>query len=171
MWKVRRRWLPHREGVGVRARFRRVTRRKDRRRQSPPPEGTAVTRVDPKKVPDRSKDKDRWYDRMDVTGGCLDSVDEMWVLAVAVIVFMLLFFVVPPVVLIGVDLLWMGAVFLIGAVGRFALGRPWTVEAVGPDDERRAWQVKGFRGAGQLRDALQTEFDVGLDPKPGRLGQ
>jgi hypothetical protein len=168
MWKVRRKWLPHREGIGVRARFRRVSRRKDRRRQSPPPEGTPVTNVDSKKVPGRSKGKDRWYDHLDVGDGCLD-LDELWVLVAAAAVFLLLFFVVPPVVLIGVDLLWMGGVFLIGAVGRFAFGRPWTVEAVGPDDERRAWQVKGFRGAGQLRDALQTEFDVGLDPRPDRL--
>lgn len=170
MWKVRRRWLPHREGVGVRARFRRVSRRRDRRRQqSPPPDGAPVTKVDQSKVPPRSKDKDRWYDFLDVGDGCVD-LDELWVLVAAIAIFLLLFFVVPPVVLIGIDLLWMGGVFLLGAIGRFVLGRPWTIEAVGPNDERRAWQVKGFRGAGQLRDTLQAEFDAGLNPHPDVRG-
>lgn len=161
MWKVRRRWLPHRDGIGVRARFRKVSRR----RQSPPPDGTPTTAVDPANVPARSQQKDRWYDSVDIGDGCVD-IDEMWVLVAAVAVFLLLFFIVPPVVLIGIDLLWMGGVFLVGAIGRFVLGRPWTIEAVGPNDERRAWQVKGYRGAGQLRDTLQAEFDAGLDPHP-----
>ena len=40
-----------------------------------------------------------------------------------------------------------------------------------PDfDERREWKVKGFRGAGQLRDTLQAEFDAGLGPRPDILG-
>jgi hypothetical protein len=120
-------------------------------------------------VPARSKKKDRWYDGIDVGDGCVD-IDELWVLVAAIAVFLLLFFIVPPVVLIGIDLLWMGGVFLLGAISRFVLGRPWTIEAVGPDDERRAWQVKGYRGAGQLRDTLQAEFDAGLNPHPDVRG-
>jgi hypothetical protein len=145
MWKVRRRWLPHRDGIGVTARFRRMRRTKG------------------------SQDKDRWYDFLDAGDGCFD-LDELWVLVAAIAVFLLLFLVIPPVVLIGIDLLWMGAVFLVGAIGRFVLGRPWTIEAVGPSDERRLWQVKGYRGAGQLRDTLQAEFDAGLNPRPDVRG-
>lgn len=107
---------------------------------------------------------------MDVGGSCLDVFDDLAILLVAIAVLLLLFFVVPPVVLIGIDLLWMGGVFLLGAIGRFVLGRPWTIEAVGPNDERRVWQVKGFRGAGQLRDTLQAELDAGLNPHPDVRG-
>jgi len=38
------------------------------------------------------------------------------------------------------------------------------------DGQRRNWFVKGFSGAGQLRDTLQAEFDAGLDPHPDVTG-
>jgi len=114
----------------------------------------------------RKATKDRWWDLLDVDAGCLDGFDDLAFLAAAVVVFALLWFVFPPVILLGLDLLWLAIVFLGGAVGRFVLGRPWLVDATSSGGERREWKVKGFRGAGQLRDTLQAEFEAGLDPRP-----
>ncbi|MGB8859018.1 MAG: hypothetical protein WCC60_07180 [Ilumatobacteraceae bacterium] len=114
--------------------------------------------------------KSRWYDGMDVGGCCLDGFDDLAILVVAVVAVVALVFVLPPLVLVGIDLLWLVLVFLAGAIGRFLLGRPWSVEAVDEHGERREWKLKGFRGAGQLRDTLQVEFDAGLDPRPDTIG-
>lgn len=158
MWKVRRRWLPHREGKGVRARFRKLPRRKPERPAAPTGKPTA-RRED-------TRDGARWFDHVDPFDGCIDGFDDLAVLAVAVLAVLMVLFVFPPLVLLGIDLLWLAFAFLASAVGRFVLGRPWRVEAVGPENERRDWFVKGFSGAGQLRDTLQAEFDAGLDPRP-----
>jgi hypothetical protein len=79
-------------------------------------------------------------------------------------------FVFPPLILIGIDLLWVVVMFAFGLLGRVVLGRPWSVVATSAGGERREWKVRGFRGAGQLRDTLQAEFDAGLNPHPDRLG-
>lgn len=112
---------------------------------------------------------DRWYDALDEAGdGCFvvgELFDEFAIVA-AIAALVALAFFVPPVVLIGIDLLWVALAFLGGAFGRLLLGRPWSVEAVAEHGERREWKIKGFRDAAMLRDALQAEFDAGLDPRP-----
>lgn len=159
MWQVRRKWLPHRDGIGVRARFRRVIKKLPGQDRPAAPTGQPT-------VPPKS----RWYDSLDVGGGCLDGIDDLAILAVVVIAALFLIFIFPPLVLIGIDLAWVVLVGLITAIGRVVFGRPWSVMAVTDNGERREWKVKGFRGAGQLRDALQAEFDAGLDPRPDILG-
>jgi hypothetical protein len=168
-WRVARKWLPHREGIGVRARFRRVTGRRDRRQQPPPPDGSPVTSVDQSKVPARAK-KDRWYDMLDVGDGCGGDLEDLVIGIGLLVAFGLLVFVFPPLILIGIDLLWLVVVFAFGLLGRVVLGRPWSVVATSSSGDRREWKVRGFGGAGQLRDTLQAEFDAGLDPHPDRLG-
>jgi len=159
VWQVRRKWLPHREGIGVRARFRRVIKKLPGQDRPSAPDGEPTTRT-----------RSRWYDGLDDVGGCLDGIDDLAILAVVVVAGLALVFGFPPLVLLGIDLLWLVLVFLVSAIGRLALGRPWSIVAVGTDGERREWKVKGFRGAGQLRDTLQAEFDAGLDPRPDILG-
>ena len=158
MWQVRRKWLPHRDGIGVRARFRRVI--KKRPGQDRPAEPTGKP---------SEPSKSRWYDSLDVGGGCIDGLDDLAILAVVVVAALVLVFIFPPLVLIGIDLAWVMLVGVATAIGRVALGRPWSVMAVADSGERREWKVKGFRGAGQLRDTLQAEFDAGLDPRPDIL--
>jgi hypothetical protein len=148
-WRVARKWLPHREGIGVRARFRRKGKRKGN---------------------DTSKKKDRWYDSLDVLDGCGGDLEDLVIGIALLIAFGLLVFVFPPLILIGIDLLWVVVMFAFGLLGRVVLGRPWSVVATSASGERREWKVRGFRGAGQLRDTLQAEFDAGLDPHPDRLG-
>lgn len=145
-WSVRRRWLPHSEGRGVRARFK---RRRARRAPQPP----------------ETPEKRRWYDWLDPVGGCLEP-EGLWIL-VGLIVLVVLVVFGPAVVLLGVDLAWFVVAFVAGVIGRVVLGRPWRVEALNSvSGERRNWAVRGFRGAGQLRDSLRAEFDAGWDPRP-----
>ncbi len=172
MWKVRRRWLPHRDGIGVRARFRRRRRPPAPTRSPsgidlpPPPGKPAYGKVNAPPRP--ASHNDRWYDALDAGDGCfaVGEVFDEFAIVAAIAAFVALAFFVPPVVLIGIDLLWVAVVFLGGAIGRFLLGRPWSVEAVATHGERREWKIKGFRDAAMLREALQAEFDAGLDPRP-----
>ncbi len=138
----------------MRARFRRTRadKRKDKRTDSDP--GT----------------KNRWYDSLDVLNGCGGDAEDIVIGIALLIAFGLLVFVFPPLILIGIDLLWVVVMFAFGLLGRVVLGRPWSVVAASTNGERREWKVRGFRGAGQLRDTLQAEFDAGLDPHPDRLG-
>ena len=142
MWTVNRQWLPHRDGIGVRQRFRR----------------------------DRAKKRGRWFDSLDGASWWVDFGDSIAVVVGLLVALGLLFLVFPPLLLVGIDLIWFVVVFLLSAVGRLVLGRPWSVVAVAADGERREWKVKGFRGSGRLRDTLQAEFDAGLDPRPDNLG-
>ncbi len=160
MWQVRRKWLPHRDGIGVRARFRRVIKQLPGQERSAAPTGTPAKPAEERRT--------RWYDHLDV-GGCGDF-DELAILVVVIVAALLVIFVFPPLVLVGVDLIWAGFIFLFTAIGRLVFGRPWSVVAATGNGEPREWKVKGFRGAGQLRDALQAEFDAGLDPRPDILG-
>jgi hypothetical protein len=120
---------------------------------------------------DRGESSDRrWYDYLD-DGGCIDipsdGIGAAIVVGIVVIVVILVFG--GPVLLIGIDLLWFVVVFVIGAIGRFVFGRPWSVEAVSDSGERREWKVRGFADAGRLRDRLHAEFGAGLDPRPDTL--
>jgi hypothetical protein len=144
-WSVVRKWLPHRDGIGVRARFRRK-----RKRQG-------------------DDDKDRWYDYLDPFDGCGGDLGDIAVVIGLIVAFLVLVFVFPPLLLLGIDLVWVALAFVGGIVGRVVLGRPWSVVATSSTGERREWKVRGFRDAGQLRDTLRAEFGAGLDPRPDRL--
>ncbi len=50
-----------------------------------------------------------------------------------------------PLVLVGVDLVWLAFVSIFGVIGRVLLRRPWRVEARS-GDERRHWYVSGLPG-------------------------
>ena len=145
--------MPHADGRGVRARFDAHRRRR-----------AAARRRD-----DTTDDRTRWYDFVD-PGGCIDPFDGVvaLVLVLGIVLAVVLFVFGGPVLLIGIDLVWFVVAFVAGTLGRFVLGRPWSVEAVDGAGARRVWKVKGFGDAGRLRDRLQVEFDAGLDPHPDR---
>ncbi len=164
-WQIRRRWLPHADGRGVRARFRRASSRRAGKRRDA--EREAALRRDR-----GESSKGRWYDHID-GGGCLDiPTDGVGVaIVVGIVVIVLILFFGGPVLLLGIDLLWFVVVFVAGAIGRFVFGRPWSVEAIDEAGERRVWKVRGFADAGRLRDQLDAEFGAGLDPRPDRGAQ
>jgi len=148
-WRIRRRWLPHREGAGVRARFDTHRRRRVKQRA------------------ERSGDgPHRWFDFVDVGSGFFEGGWVLVIVAASLALVVLTVTFGGPVLLLGIDLAWFVAVLVVGAFGRFVLRRPWSVEAVATDITRREWKVKGYRDAGRLRDALAGEFSRGLDPTP-----
>lgn len=149
-WRVRRRWLPHAAGRGVRARFDAHRRRRQQQRPANASDGG-----------------DRWYHYID-DGGCLSGFDTgvEIVLLLGVVLAVLLFVFGGPVLLIGIDLVWFVVVFVAGMIGRFVFGRPWSVEAIADTGERREWKIRGFGDAGRLCEQLTAEFAAGLDPHP-----
>ena len=148
-WRIRRRWLPHREGAGVRARVDTHRRRRAKERAERAGDGPH-----------------RWFDIVDVGDGFLHGGWVMLVIAGSLALVLLTVTFGGPVLLLGIDLAWFIAVLVVGAFSRFVLRRPWSVEAVAADNTRREWKVKGYRDAGRLRDALAGEFSRGLDPHP-----
>jgi hypothetical protein len=89
------------------------------------------------------------------------------------VAFVVLLLVGWPLILIGIDLIWLLLVFGFGLIGRVVLRRPWRVEAVRDDGrERRAWFVRGYRAAGRHRDEVARRFRHGQNPsgdQPGAL--
>jgi hypothetical protein len=145
---VTRKWLPHTEADGVRARFR---RRRSKRRNS---------------------NDESWLDSIDVGSGCIDGDDFFVGLAVgiAVLVLVVLLVALTPLVLLGIEALVFVLVTIASVFGRVVLRRPWKVVATSITGEVRVWKVRGFRDAGQLRDSLAAEFGAGFDPHPDKLG-
>jgi len=82
---------------------------------------------------------------------------------VLVVVIALLLIFGWPVLLIGIDLAWPLLIGALGLVGRVILRRPWRVEAVSPS-EGRSWFVKGYRAAGERRDAIARQLQRGQNP-------
>jgi hypothetical protein len=131
-WSIRRRWIPHREGKGLRARWAR------RRRLG-----------DIADVPD--------------VGGCADDLTGLAIVLGLIVLIVLIVLFGGPVLLLGIDLLWLLFVGLIGLLGRVVLRRPWRVEAVSGSD-RRSWFVSGYRAAGRQRDEVARQLQHGQNP-------
>jgi hypothetical protein len=132
-WSVRRRWLPHREGKGVVRRF----------RNHSTPEATDHIAEVP-----------------------IEFGDGVAGLVIGVVIFVFALVALAwgwPLVLIGVDLVWLLLIGVIGLAGRVVLRRPWRVEAVSAF-ERRNWFVKGYRAAGERRDEIVRQFVHGQNP-------
>jgi len=138
---VRRRWIPHSEGRGISARFKK--RRKD---------GSG-----------KKGDRSSWLDVLDVpASGCGEDIAGLVVVAIAALLLIVLVAFGPGLILIGIDLAWLVIVFVAGLFARVVLRRPWLVEAVPSSGERRRFAVQGFRGAGRARDEIATDLAAGL---------
>ncbi len=134
-WTVRRRWVPHRERRGVRDRWR------------------------------RRPDTDGLSDGLTVAG---DFAEIPVVGIVAAVIGGLLFVVLmaiwlPFAVLLVIDLVWLAVVLVGGAFARVVFRRPWRVEARSPE-EIRVWHVRGYRAAGEQRDAIARQLQHGHNP-------
>lgn len=136
IWTVRRRWLPHRDGIGPRARWRRHRER-------------------------RGSGSD-WSDGF----AALDFGSDVAGVAVVIGLVLAIILVIVfgwPLVLIGIDLVWLLLVGIFGTIGRVVLRRPWRVEARS-GDERRDWYVQGFRQSGRHRDEIARQLRHGQNP-------
>ncbi len=136
-WTVRRRWIPHREGIGIRSRLKRHL--------------------------DRLGDGDSgWLDIIDLPDFGSDLGGVAIVIGL-IVVFIVLALIGLPLVLVGIDLIWLVLVLVFGVFGRVVLRRPWRVEARS-GDERRQWFVQGYRAAGAHRDEIARQFRHGQNP-------
>jgi hypothetical protein len=92
---------------------------------------------------------------------------EGWPVIVLTVAFVLIVFVLLP--LLGVALELIALIFVLGSglVGRLVFGRPWTVEARsrGGDERVVAFQVKGWRRAGEAAEQLAREIAVTGSPE------
>ena len=104
----------------------------------------------------------RWHDALDIpdVGGDLAGLAIVVAIVVAIVLLVLFGW---PLVLVGVDLVWLAFVSIFGVIGRVLLRRPWRVEARS-GAERRHWYVSGFRAAGRHRDEIARQLQHGQNP-------
>ena len=100
----------------------------------------------------------RDVDTVDTPGDIgLDGADDIFgvivLIFVALVAVVLLFTVVLPLVVMGVELIALLLVFFWGIAARVVLRRPWTIRARSRDGRELAWKARGFRRSGRVRDA------------------
>ena len=148
-WVVARRWIPRwaamriRRSVGERLRRRNRNRKRDEK-DAETGSGT------------------RWYDFLDIPSGGGGCLDELAILAVALVVIAAVWFLVIPLLVLVVDLLIAIGLVLIVGVTRVLFRRPWVVEAHGPDDLTVRRLVVGWRASGDEVQRLGTEITLGI---------
>jgi hypothetical protein len=103
-------------------------------------------------------------------GGFLGDIGADFMIAIAALVALavagvLVWFVIWPLLAIATELAVVATIALAGLIGRVFFGRPWVIEAVGPDGERR-WQVRGMAGARRTIDEIAEQLAAGVDPRP-----
>lgn len=140
-WRVVRRWAPRWVGRGPRARL--AAARQRRRRRD-------------------GDDRVRWYDWFDLPGDFGDSPGAF--LAVIVIVILLVVSILwgLPLILGLIDVVLLLLAVLLGAVARVMFRRPWTVEAVASDGERRTRKVVGWFASGRAAEEWAEQLRHGM---------
>jgi hypothetical protein len=100
------------------------------------------------------------FSALDVIG---DSGWAGLALGLAVLLLIVIFL---PLLGVALELIVVLLIFSSGIVGRVVFGRPWTVEAINLDDDKRsiAFGVKGFRKAGRGVEELATILAAGGPP-------
>src|SRR3954471_17397682 len=101
-------------------------------------------------------------------GAGLDGIGADFAVAITalialVIAGLLVWFVIWPLLALATELAVVATIAIAGLVGRVFFGRPWVIEAVGADTERR-WQVRGMAAARRTIDELADQLAAGADP-------
>jgi hypothetical protein len=139
-WRVRRLWSPRLQGETLWARAWRKVRRGVRRS------------ADLAQVPD---------------AGCLVDGLEGLAIALAVLAAVVVVVLVGiPLLLALLDMVLIVLLTVLGIGARVVFRRPWTVEAVGPDEVRRTWRVVGWRASSQAVDDISNTLAHGGPPPP-----
>jgi hypothetical protein len=106
----------------------------------------------------RRHDADDLADAAEAASWGFDLDDALWIAGVVLLVLALLF--VVPLVL---DLVIVAVAVVLGGVARTLLRRPWTVEAIADDGERRTRPVVGWRAAGRAAEDWAEELRMGIE--------
>lgn len=111
---------------------------------------------------------DSGMDWLDVGAGDLGEALLLIALGIVVVVtFFLLFTVVFPLVVLGLEILILLILAVAGLAGRLVAGRPWTVRARADDGRSLTWQVPGFAASARVRDAAAEALARGeQQPRP-----
>lgn len=98
----------------------------------------------------------------------LDWLDDLVAAVLVVVAVVVLVMAVVPAIVLLLEVLLVGLLALLGFVGRVALGRPWTVEAVDTSTGRvlGRWSIRGFRRAGAAATAIEAHLIAGGDLPP-----
>jgi hypothetical protein len=144
-WRVGRRWLPERK---------RLRRRRDRSPDILDAGGSDGSNGGDASGPDGggSGGNGSGFD-IDLPGADDAIAILLIVLAVIAVVF-LLTTVVIPILVVGIELLLVIALFVAGLAGRLLFRRPWTIRARSADGRQLTWRAAGFRRSGRVRDEI-----------------
>lgn len=126
-WTVTRRWTPRWVGRGPRARLAAARQARAQR---------------------KGDNRLRWYDWLDIPHFG-DSPGAFLAVIVVVILLVVMILWGLPLILSLIDVVLLAIAVLLSAIARVVFRRPWTVEAVASDGERRTRQVVGWSASGR----------------------
>lgn len=145
-WQVRRRWS-HRVGPETlygrfRRRFLRISRR-------------ARDAAEADVVPD----------------GCgVDALEALAAVLFAILFIAVLAFVIVPLLVAVVEVAVLLVLAALATAARVPFRRPWTIDAVGPNDVHHVWRVRGWRASGRACDHIAAALATGRIPTPEEIG-
>jgi hypothetical protein len=95
----------------------------------------------------------------------LDDADGVFAAVLVVIaviaVLILLFTVVFPIIVLGIELLLVVVLLVGGIAARLLFRRPWTIRARAQDGRELTWRAVGFRRSGRVRDDVAAALVLG----------
>ena len=98
------------------------------------------------------------------------DLQEGGVVVVAVLAALL---IVIPLLFFGIELIVLGALLAVAAIGRMLLRQPWVIEARSNDPltpgRRLEWHVIGWRKSQALIEKVTSDLAAGREPPPGTL--
>jgi hypothetical protein len=96
----------------------------------------------------------------------ISAADQAEVVLAAIVALVLIVFVVIPLLLFGLELLIVGLVLTVGALGHLLLGRPWVIQTwtADPNGARYEWQIAGWRRSGAAIDQIASALVAGENP-------
>ena len=81
--------------------------------------------------------------------------------------------IVIPLLFFGIELIVLGALLAVAAIGRMLLRQPWVIEARSNDPltpgRRLEWHVIGWRKSQALIEKVTSDLAAGREPPQGTL--
>lgn len=93
-----------------------------------------------------------------------DPVAALAALAIGIVVVIVTVFIVVPILLFGLEFVFVGVLLICGLIGRVVFRRPWEVEARQLDGQGTAetWRVVGWRKSAEMIDEVAARIQAGV---------
>lgn len=107
----------------------------------------------------------RGVDALDVAdGGCVGSLDDLFIALAVVVIAIVLIVFVAPLVIFAVELVLLALAVLLGLVARTVFRRPWAIDAFAADGTHLRWKAVGWRATTAKVEEVTAALAHGVIP-------